>query len=100
MDFDQKSGDCDLGRTKLWYLMELKLKIQKRQCNTLIEFAKFEVETVLVAKTCNFDSNISDWNSVDLKKIQNIIRGQVFFQRPNLNAKGQKFPNFMIFSLI
>jgi hypothetical protein len=36
--------------------------------DTLIEFAKFGVETVSMAKTCNFDSNISDFNSVDLKK--------------------------------
>ena len=35
---------------------------------TLIEFAKFGVETVSMSKTCNFDSNISDFNSVDLKK--------------------------------
>jgi hypothetical protein len=36
--------------------------------NTLIEFAKFGVETVSMSKTCNFDSNISDFNSMDLKK--------------------------------
>ena len=35
---------------------------------TLIRFGKFEEITVLMAKTCNFDSNISDFNSVDLKK--------------------------------
>jgi hypothetical protein len=42
-----------------------------------IEFAKFGVETVLMAKTCNFDSNISDFNSVDLKKAPKIIKGQI-----------------------
>ena len=35
---------------------------------TLIRFGKFEEITVLMAKPCNFDSNISDFNSVDLKK--------------------------------
>ena len=35
---------------------------------TLIRFGKFEEITVLMAKICNFDSNISDFNSVDLKK--------------------------------
>ena len=39
-----------------------------RLCNmpgtyTLIEFSKFEVETNLMAKTCNLDSNIIDFNS-------------------------------------
>ena len=42
-------------------------------------------------KTCKFDSDISDFNSVDLKKTKKIIKGQIFFQRPNLKAKGQKF---------
>ena len=64
-----------------WYLVELKLKVQKGQSNTLIEFAKFEVESVLMAKTCNFDSNISDFNSVDLKKTQKIIKDQFSFKR-------------------
>ena len=41
-------------------------------------------------KKCNFDINSSDFNSVDLKKTQKIIKGQIFFQRPNLKAKGQK----------
>jgi hypothetical protein len=36
--------------------------------NTLIRFGKFEEINVLMAKTCNFDANISDFNSVDLKK--------------------------------
>jgi hypothetical protein len=35
---------------------------------TLIRFGKLEEITVLMEKTCNFDSNISDFNSVDLKK--------------------------------
>ena len=41
-------------------------------------------------KICNFDTNSSDFNSVDLKKTQKIIKGQIFFQGPNLKAKGQK----------
>ena len=35
---------------------------------TLIQFGKFDEITVLMAKKCNFDSNISDFNSIDLKK--------------------------------
>ena len=42
-----------------------------------IEFAKFGVETVLMAKTCNFDSNISDFNSVDLEKAQKVTKGLI-----------------------
>ena len=60
-------------------------QIQCHGQNTLIEFAKFGVEIVLVGKTCNF-------NSVDLKKAQKIIKGQIFFQRPN--AKIFKFYDF------
>ena len=48
-------------------------------------------------KTCNFDSDISDFNSVDLKKAKKIIKGQNFFQRPNLKAKGQKFQILLFF---
>ena len=48
-------------------------------------------------KTCNFDSDISDFNSVDLKKAKKIIKGQIFFQRPNLKAKGQKMVKGQIF---
>ena len=40
--------------------------------HTLIRFGKFEEITVLMAKTCNFDSDLSDFNSVDLKKTQKI----------------------------
>ena len=47
---------------------------------------------------CNFDINSSDFNSVDLKKTQKIIKGQIFFQRPNLKAKGQKFKFYDFFS--
>ena len=47
-----------------WYLVELEQKGQKGQSNKLIKFAKFEVETVLMAKTCNFDSNISEKKNV------------------------------------
>ena len=59
--------------------------------HTLIEFAKFGVETVLMGKTCNFDSNLSDFNSVDLKKVKKLSKAKFFFQRPNLKSKGQKF---------
>ena len=44
---------------------------------------KFEEITVLMAKACNFDSNISDFNSVDhkvakkSKKAKNIFSGKV-----------------------
>ena len=44
-----------------------------------------------MAKTCIFDSDISDFNSVDLKKTKKIIKGQKKFQRPNLKAKSQIF---------
>ena len=60
---------------------------------TLIEFIKFEVETVSMAKTCNLDSNISDFNSVDFRKAQNINKGH-FFQMSNLKAKHFKFYDF------
>jgi hypothetical protein len=63
----------------------------KLSCITLIRFGKFEEIIVLMAKTCNFELNLSDFNSVDLKKTQKIIKGQIIFQRPNLKAKGQKF---------
>jgi hypothetical protein len=46
----------------------------------LIRFGKFEEITVLMAKTCNFDSNLSGFNSVDLKKTQKMIKGQIFFK--------------------
>jgi hypothetical protein len=58
------------------------------------EFAKSGVETVLMGKTCNFDSNLGDFNSVDLKKTKEIIKGQIFFQRPNLKNKHFKFYDF------
>ena len=48
--------------------------------DVLIVFAKFELETVLMAKTCNFDSNITDFNSGDLKKTQKIIKCQIFLE--------------------
>jgi hypothetical protein len=48
--------------------------------NTLIRFGKFEEITILMAKTCNFDAKISDFNSVDLKKTKKIIKGQFFFK--------------------
>ena len=41
-------------------------------------------------KACNFESNLSGLNSLDLKKTKKIIKGQIFFQRPNMKAKGQK----------
>ena len=53
--------------------------------DTLIDFAKFQVETVLIEKTCTFDSIILNFNPVELKKVQKIIKGHIF-QRP----KGQK----------
>ena len=31
-------------------------------------------------KKCNSDTNSSDFNSVDLKKNQEIIKGQIFFK--------------------
>ena len=52
----------------------------KLSCITLIRFGKFEEITVLMAKTCNFELNLSDFNSVDLKKTQKIIKGQIFFK--------------------
>ena len=48
--------------------------------HTLIRFGKFEEITVLMAKTCNFELNLSDFNSVDLKKTQKIIKGQIIFK--------------------
>ena len=49
-----------------------------------------------MAKTCNFDTNLSDFNSVDPKKTPKIIKGQIFFkgqiQRPK--AKKSKFYDF------
>ena len=65
---------------------------QKDPLYTLIEFAKFGVETVSMTKTCNFDSNIIDFNSVDLKRPKN-------YQRPKTISKAKNF-NFIIFSLI
>ena len=65
--------------------------------NALIKFAKFEVETVLMAKTCNFDSQKSDFNSMDLKKTQKITKGSwdlVVGEFSSFTAQnsGQNFP--------
>ena len=55
--------------------------------------------TVLMEKTCNSDTNSSDSNSVDLKKTQKIIEGQIFFKGQIWRPKAKK-SNFMIFSVI
>ena len=34
-----------------------------------------------MGKTCNFDSNLGDFNSVDLKKTKEIIKGQIFLSK-------------------
>jgi hypothetical protein len=60
---------------------------------TLIEFAKFGVETVSMSKTCNFDSNISEYNSVGLKKAKKLSKAKFEVQSP-------KISNFVIFSQI
>ena len=67
---------------------------------TLIRFGKFEEINVLMAKTCNFELNISDFNSVDLKKTQKIIKGQIFFSKAKFEGQRPKNSNFMIFSVI
>jgi hypothetical protein len=46
---------------------------------------------LLMGKTCNFDSNLSAFNSVDLKKAQKLSKANFFFQGPNLKSKGQHF---------
>ena len=63
---------------------------------TLIRFGKFEEITVLMEKHVIL-TQTSDFNSVDLKKAKKIIKGQIFFQRPNLKAKGQKFQILLFF---
>jgi hypothetical protein len=58
---------------------------------TLIEFAKFGVETVSMAKTCNFDSKISDFNSVDLKKAKKWSKAKFFFKGQIWSPKAKDF---------
>ena len=53
-----------------------------------------KVHTLIhLAKTCNFESNISDFNSVDLKNTQKLSKAKFEDQRP-------KNSNFIIFSVI
>ena len=66
--------------------------------NTLIEFAKFGVETVLMAKTCNFDSNISDINSVDLKKAKKWSKAKFFFKGQIWSPKAKIFKFYDFFT--
>ena len=60
---------------------------------TLIEFAIL-VEIVSMSKTCNFDSNISDFNSVDLKKAKKWSKdkysGSTFFTCLSLPSKSHR----------
>ena len=55
---------------------------------TLIEFAEFEVK-ISMGKICNFDSNLSAFNSVDVKKAQQLSK-DIFFAK----AKIFKFYDF------
>ena len=70
----------DADNVLMWGIMEQPL--ESKLLSTLIEFVKLGMETVSMSKTCNFDSNISDFNSVDLKRPKND-------QRPKKNFLGQ-----------
>jgi vacuolar-type H+-ATPase subunit C/Vma6 len=69
----------------------IKVWLGESEYITLIRFGKFEEITVLMEKTCNFDTNLSDFNSVDLKKTQKNIKGQLFSK-----AKKFKFYDFSV----
>ena len=66
--------------------------------DTLIEFAKFGVETVSMSKTCNFDSNISDFNSVDLKKAKKWSKAKFFFKGQIWSPKAKNFKFYDFFT--
>ena len=51
-----------------------------------------------MVKTCYFDSNLSDFNSVDLKKTQKIIKGQIFFKGQIWRPKAKKFKFYDFFT--
>ena len=65
---------------------------------TLIEFAKFGVETVSMSKTCNFDSNISDFNSVDLKKAKKWSKAKKNFKGQIWSPKAKIFKFYDFFT--
>ena len=78
----------------------LQKKVAKRQCQKFCTFLHTDPLWQIFGnnhfhgKNMSFWLRISDVNSVDLKKTKKIIKGQIFFQRSNLKAKGQKFYNF------
>ena len=92
-----------------WYQQNLDLDKRKIACVfnvfVLIKFLLLHTDPLwqiwrnncFDGKTCNFESNVSGLNSLDLKKTQKIIKGQIFFQRPNLKAKGQKIQILLFF---
>ena len=63
----------------------------------MIEFAKFGVETVSISKTCNFDSNISDFNSVDLKKAKKWSKAKIIFKGQIWSPKAKNFKFYDFF---
>ena len=77
----KESNGCSNAHVNEWYYLA--------RC-TPIEFAKFGVETVLMGKTCNFDSNLSDFNSVDTKKAQKLSKAN-FFSKAKFEVQRPKF---------
>jgi hypothetical protein len=67
-----------VGKIQIFYFYHFPLSLPGRKFSTytLIEIAEFGVETVLMGKTCNFDSNLSNFNSVDLKKAQKLTKAK------------------------
>jgi hypothetical protein len=55
------------------------------------------VETVSMAKTCNFDSNISDFNSVKKLRPKNDQRSKKF-SKTKFEVQRPRISNFMIIS--
>ena len=53
-----------------------------------------------MTKTCNFDAEISDFNSVDLKKTKKIIKCQKKISIAKFEGQRPTISNFMIFSVI
>ena len=66
---------------------------------TLIRFDKFEEITVLMEKTCNFDSNLVISTQWTLKRPKKLLKAK-FFSKAKFEGQRPKNSNFMIFSVI
>jgi hypothetical protein len=52
-----------------------------------------------MGKTCYFDSNLSAFNSVDLKKAQKLSKAKFFFKGQIWNPKAKIFTDFGYFEV-